>query len=183
MFHADRPAGQEDAHTEVLKIMHPAGVAFDLLDPAVKAFAGGVGSPVFPGVQDAPAETPDAPGGAAQLRDFGRQILADPFGEEEALDGKLGLAEDGMEVLEGVIHTVDVRGKLEDPVKTLELLSDMAFPAGFLVLLCGGKQAGGMLEDGIRDGVALKTEAVLDADPQVVHTLVQQADDMEVGLS
>ncbi len=59
---------------------------------------------------------------------------------QEALDGKLGLPEDRMEVLDGVIHAADVRGKDEDPVETLELLPCMAFPVGFLVLLSGSEQ-------------------------------------------
>lgn len=183
MLHADRPAGQKDPHTEVFKIMHPTGVALDLLDPAVKPFAGGVGSSILPGIQDSSAETLDAAGGAAQLRDFGREMPGDPFGEQEALDGKLRLLEDRMEVLEGVIHAADVRGKDEDPVETLELLPCMAFPVGFLVLLSGSEQAGGMLEEGIRDGIALKAEGILDADPQVIHPLVEQADDVQVVIA
>lgn len=43
MFHADRPAGQKNAHTEAFKIMHSVGVALDFFDPVVKPFAGGVG--------------------------------------------------------------------------------------------------------------------------------------------
>ena len=47
MFLADWPAGQKDAHTEVFKIMHSAGVALDFFDPVVKPFAGGVGWNLF----------------------------------------------------------------------------------------------------------------------------------------
>ncbi len=172
MLHADWFTGQKNPHTEVFKIMHPTGIALDLFDPAVKLFAGDVGFSILPGIQDPSAETLDAAGGAAQLRDFGREMPGNPFGEQEALDGKLWFLEDRMEVLKGVIHAADVRGKVEDPVETLELLPGMAFPVGFLVLPSGIEQAGGMLEEGIRDGIALKVEGILDADPQVIHTLV-----------
>ena len=60
---ADRLAGKKDPHTKIFKIMHPTVVAFDLFDPAVKAFAEGIGFPVFPAIQNPFAETPDAPGG------------------------------------------------------------------------------------------------------------------------
>ena len=40
-----------------------------------------------------------------------------------------------------------------------------------------------MLEGGIRDGIVLKAERILDADPQVIHSLVQQADDVEVVIA
>lgn len=149
MLHADRPAGQKDPHTEVFKIMHPTGIAFDLFDSAVKAFTGGIGLPIFPGIQNALAETPDALVSPAQLWNLGRQILADSFGEQE----------------------------------TLELLYGMVFPVGFPILLRSSEQAGGMLEDGIRGDIALKTERILDADTQVMHTLVQQADDVEVVIA
>ena len=59
----------------------------------------------------------------------------------------------------------------------------MAFPIGFLVLPCGGEQAGGMIEDAIRDDIALKAECVLDAEPRGIYPLVQQVDDMEVAIA
>ena len=100
-----------------------------------------------------------------------------------ALKRKQTAHQQASQALEGVIHTADVRGKLEDPVKTLELLAGMAFPVGFLVGLCGSEQTGEMLEDGIGGGIVLKAEFILDADPQVIHALVQQADDMEVVIA
>lgn len=39
MFYADQSAGQKNPQTEVFKIMQPTGIAFDLFNPAVKAFA------------------------------------------------------------------------------------------------------------------------------------------------
>lgn len=102
---------------------------------------------------------------------------------QEALDGKLWLFEDRMEVLEGVIHAADVRGKLEDPFEALEFLQGVAFPVGFPVLLRGSEQTGGMLEDGIRGGIALSLEGILDTNPRVIHVLVERSDDMEVVIA
>lgn len=81
-------------------------------------------------------------------------------------------------------HTCsECRGKLENLIEPLELLPGMAFPIGFLILICGVEQVGGMLEDDIRKDIVLKAERILDADSQVIHTLVQEADDMEVVIA
>ena len=109
--------------------------------------------------------------------------MGDLLGEQETLDGKLRFAEDRMEVLEGVIHATDVKGTLEDSVDPLELLPGMAFSVEFLVLFCGGERVGEMLEDGIRNGIVVKTECILDTHPQYIHALVQQTDDMEVVIA
>lgn len=75
MFHADWPADQKDAHTEVFKIMHPAGIALDFFDPAVKSFAGGVGLSILPGIQDPFAETLEfLPGVAFPVSFFGLAV-------------------------------------------------------------------------------------------------------------
>ena len=40
-----------------------------------------------------------------------------------------------------------------------------------------------MIEDAIRDDIALKAECVLDAEPRGIYPLVQQVDDMEVAIA